>query len=172
MPADVINDADLDLDAPQGSPRVYVPAEIGHEPKTAIEALRSAQALLREEGRWGKFVYYESQAAWDPSDDPYCGSWRACAVGALQLVTLGLRYRPDLVSWRPLEDGLPFISDPDRIGVDGERVAIYAEALAALDKAAFKLGDPVGSAIYYNDRDARTRDEVLYMYDIAIGIAA
>lgn len=180
MVADVINDADIDLDAPEYTPRVYVPAEIGREPENAWDALRSAQALLREEGRWGKFIYYErSQVDYSPTDNPYCGSWKACAVGALQLVTMGLQYRPALRAWRPLEDGLVFVGD-DRIATHEEalaqlgtqRFAIYEGALALLNEAALKLGDPVGNAIYYNDRDVRTRDEVLYMYDVAIGMAA
>lgn len=173
MVADVINDADIDLNEPAASTMVYVPAEIGREPETAADALCSAQALLREEGRWGKFIYYErSQLDYSPTDDPYCGSWKACAVGALQLVTMGLHYQPGAMRWRPLEDGLAFITDADRSGSYGQRIAVYEQALALLDKAASNLGDPVGNAIYYNDRDARTRDEVLYMFDVAIGIAA
>lgn len=164
---------------PIGS-KVYVPAEIGREPESAGDALRSAKALLAEEGRWARFCYFASSHE-ATIDDPYCGSWSACAVGALQLVTLGVQYRPGWQQWRPIEDDhLPFpeiLVGQDELPRWIERHRIYTEALEHLDEAAAEIATggnrtyPPG-AISFNDTWATDREDVLAMFDVAIAKAA
>jgi hypothetical protein len=153
-------------------PRVYVPAAVGIEPRTAWDALRSARALLAEEGRWARFCYFASSHEATP-DDPYCGSWSACAVGALQLVTMGVQYQQGWGKWRPLEDDYvpPFdVVTPE----ERRRYAIYTEALALLDTAAEVCagGKGAAGAISFNDTWATNLHDVLDMYDVAIAQAA
>lgn len=49
-----------------------------------------SKAILQEEGRWMKGEEYRPDTAAVETGDPYCGSWRACAVGAVSVCTTGV----------------------------------------------------------------------------------
>lgn len=60
----------------------------GPKPKTGVEALRQAHALLKEEGRWctGE-LFTDGDPAKVFKNGSLCGAWSACAAGALGMVT-------------------------------------------------------------------------------------
>lgn len=179
---------DIAMDLPR---RVYVPAAIGHEPTTVAEALRSAHALLDEEGRWAQHVFYDNKAAGTDEyiDNPYCNGWGTCAIGALQCVTLGVERfeRPNYLSpfdhdagswqtchlWQAPEKYSGFIdgyaTDDEWAALDG-RERIYVEAHNLLDIIAAEGAADRGtfdSVIGLNDHPDTTRADVLEVFRLA-----
>lgn len=172
--------------------RVYVPEAIGAEPTTVEDALRSAHAMLDEEGRWAQHVFYNNAASDtdEYADNPWCNGWGTCAVGALQCVTLGV-YRhemPDYTkpydhatnsycmkpAWQADEDKYDrFVDDyaTEEEWADlTPRERMYVEAHQTLDRVAIQHGHE--TVIALNDSDGVTRDVVLDVFLKAAEMAA
>lgn len=176
--------------------RVYVPPAIGAEPTTPREAILSAAALLEEEGRWITGVFYNNKAADTPEyvDDPFCNGWGACAIGALQIVTLGVYRRETPDYCKPFDNDAGcfpvaphWFTDEDRYSlfVDGGALPdewdaltpaqrIYVDAHKLLDAAAINArpDDETSGIIGLNDDMGTTRDDVLAVFYAAAEIAA
>lgn len=69
--------------------KVIIPrvALYGRKPRTPGEALRQARALLAEEGQWAQGHFFEDGDPEDAYEASSCGSWSACSMGAIGLVT-------------------------------------------------------------------------------------
>lgn len=79
----------------------------GPKPKNPQDALIQARELLRQEGQWAKGHFFQDGDAQEAYDSAACGSWTACAMGAVGLVTgempisvSRITHRPDKWSWR------------------------------------------------------------------------
>lgn len=167
---------------------VYVPPTFGKEKaETAKDVLEAAALLLEEEDgkRWVRCAWYTPEASGgepaddqpEPSENPYCGSWGACADGALRIVSMGLflhdpphkkTYIPgcDCDTCSQIADGtttFEWSSDPDSKaeGYDayiGARKAAEAYMVAHPDEY---MG--MDELILYNDVKA-TREDVVDLF--------
>jgi hypothetical protein len=129
--------------------------KFGRKPRTARAALVQARNLLAEEGRWVKGTAVMNEHAL-VSDGPTCGSWGACAVGALGLVT---------GNYEPIRDHdgaiwFEFHSDTNDV---------YRAAEHVLHVVAREGGHT--SIVALNDAAGTTRDDVLGAFDKAIELA-
>lgn len=61
-------------------------SDYGPKPKTAFQVLRQAHDLLAEEGKWVAGTYFRDGDAQEAYEASSCGSWQACAMGAIGLV--------------------------------------------------------------------------------------
>lgn len=163
----------------------YLPAGYS-DPTNVVEALRAAKAVLEEEGRWCKGD--ELDAAPQDTDSnatagPFCGSWQACAVGAVGVVTTGTYLVPNSVggySWY-------IYSSP----ADSPWRTLYLDAVNALDRATlmatekhpseydtsdeleyeYEEDGSFESVVELNDHDDTTLSDVLHIFDVAIADA-
>lgn len=75
---------------PEVGKRLYLPEGIDEAPTNVHDVLVAAHALLKEEDRWTQGSWYEQSYEEDNDwSDPYCGSWKVCAEGALGAVIFG-----------------------------------------------------------------------------------
>lgn len=143
--------------------RTYLPE--GHSPpKTPQQAILAAHALLSEEGRWAQGEWFKNPARimtpYEFQDNPYCNSWRACMMGAVRIVTVGLSKKQ-------------FFPDSDQSGwafsmfsANGEArtdeaAQLYRQTEALIDGVARESGNGILDGVHYNDTYGRTREEVL-----------
>lgn len=61
--------------------------DYGPKPRSAVQALVQAHAFLSEEGQWIQNEWFADGDPAEAYEKSACGSWRACAMGALGLVT-------------------------------------------------------------------------------------
>ena len=166
-------------------PHVYIPETIGKAPTSVSEALLSAAAVLSEEGRWLQDSFYQNYL--DPDtpnykDKPFCNGWAACAIGALQVVTVGVKLRcindyskpfdatagewPKVERWTAPEDEYAYLTDtdPDDWGGDEKELTdlerIYIRAHQWLDGYTDTTGRGRG-VMSFNDDCGTTRDDVI-----------
>lgn len=59
----------------------------GRKPKTPLQVLEQAHALLQEEGRWVKNDFFRDGDPKEAYENAACGSWGVCALGALGIVS-------------------------------------------------------------------------------------
>ena len=59
----------------------------GPKPRSARQVLTQAHALLLEEGQWAAGHFFRDGDAEEAYEASTCGSWTACAMGALGLVS-------------------------------------------------------------------------------------
>ena len=59
----------------------------GPKPRSARQVLTQAHALLLEEGTWATGHFFQDGSAEEAYETSVCGSWSACAMGALGLVS-------------------------------------------------------------------------------------
>lgn len=152
---------------------IYTPAGFTGPPQTVKEALEQGRAVLEEEGRW-----CQGDEVNTDGDKPFCGSWQACAVGAVAVCLLGVEqyYSNSLrrSTWRIVSDR------------DSSLNKLYIGAVDALDDATADLYDgcelpqepfdqdaqpeyePFYGVVDKNDHNATTRDEVIAVFDAAI----
>lgn len=62
-------------------------ADYGPKPRSVVQALRQAHAFLTEEGQWITGAFFEDGDPKEAYEKSACSSWKACAMGALGLVT-------------------------------------------------------------------------------------
>lgn len=69
--------------------KVIVPRvdRYGDVPTTGVEALIQAHAFLAEEGQWARGSWFRDGDPKEAYETSACGSWQACSMGALGLVT-------------------------------------------------------------------------------------
>jgi hypothetical protein len=155
--------------------RVRRYTKFGRKPRNAVAALKQARDFLVEEGQqhWAKGAVYgdinpsktreiNSQRPTNP-DDPLCGNWGVCAVGAVALVTGDLEQQGKshvTVCHRPSRFYPPVGSLP--------RSAVYDEAVNLLDEVAEAAGH--GSIIDINDDRHTTRKRVIAYFNKAIAL--
>lgn len=69
--------------------KVIVPriATYGPKPRNAHQALKQARAFLAEEGQWVAGAWFKDGDPKEAYEKAECGSWQACSMGAIGLVT-------------------------------------------------------------------------------------
>lgn len=145
-------------------------------PENSFEAIKRARAVIADEARWTQGTEHRGL---NGKDDPFCGSWRACAIGAVGLVTIGLvNANTDPSSdWCSWGYGLDEIRPHDNEDPEEQKYAgIYRQSIDLLDRVArVKHGQGI---VGVNDRDsygwsskAQTRQDVLDIFQHAYKIA-
>lgn len=156
--------------------KVLVPYPYKTEPKTVMDALARGKQVLKNEANWVKGTEHvigggACSVNSKTADDPFCGSWAACARGAVSLVTRGV-VKQDMpsvgkVAWNaPDEFSTEFKGDPKFKQAQG----LYEAAERFLDIAAVARGRG-SSIVSLNDSDLTTRQDVLDTFDTAMRIA-
>jgi hypothetical protein len=154
--------------------RVRRYTKFGRKPRNAVAALKQARDFLIEEGQqhWAKGAVYgdinpsktreiNSQRPTNP-DDPLCGNWGVCAVGAVALVTGDLE-----------QQGKSHVTVCHRSSAWAPagslaRSAVYDAAVNLLDEVAEAAGH--GSIIDINDDRHTTRKRVIAYFNKAIAL--
>jgi len=129
--------------------------KFGRKPRTALAALKQARAFLVAEGkqRWVKGTEFRTpNTAKTPfrTDDPLCGSWKVCSIGAVALVTGDMEVHHCGVNVLPSDTVSP----------------TYTDAVKFLDRAAGP-----GGIVMANDRGITKRKDVIRYFDQAIALA-
>lgn len=135
----------------------------GRKPRNAVEALKQARDFLVAEGQdhWTKGTEMEVKSdvllerKFDP-EDPACGKWGVCAIGALALVTGDME-----VVIEQYDGEQPYAYQ----GINAEVGSVYYDAEDLLDEAAG------GSIVSLNDTPGTKRATVIKQFDKAIEIA-
>lgn len=137
-------------------------------PRTVVQALRNAKAILEREGAWMTGTWFKNEHPEVNPEDPFCNSWAVCAEGAVGIATLGVikPKRPTVAfkNWQ-FNEGPVATIDP----AAGQMYRLAVRALAAA--GAFITGDPMRAAHAYNDGVFETREQVLDWFDKAITLA-
>lgn len=60
--------------------------DYGPKPRSPKDVLQQARDLLKEEGQWMTGEFFEDGDAKEAYENASCGSWSACAMGAIGLV--------------------------------------------------------------------------------------
>lgn len=135
----------------------------GRKPRNAVEALRQARDFLVAEGKdhWIKGSEMEVKSdvllerKFDP-EDPACGKWGVCAIGAVALVTGDMQ-----VTVEQYGDEKPYAYEE----VAPSRSSVYHDAISALD------GVAGGDIVSLNDAKGTKRVTVIKRFDEAIDLA-
>lgn len=161
-------------------PKVYVPE--GYEaPKTVLDALKCGRAILSQEGRWAQGSEFDTDTPVS-NPDPFCGSWTACAIGAIAMCTMGVdvrnghHYNSASGEQSPVQYWATVVApagSPER--------QLYQAAVDALDLATAQATtytlyetDPepwdceYDNVVDKNDADGTTQAEMLGIFDLAI----
>jgi len=161
---------------------LYIPEGFDRPPETVVEALTMGLAVLREDGRWvQRELYVNPRPEEDPST-PYCNGWGACAIGGLQVVTVGLRPSYEHCVYGEVEAGTHRCNNPEcedcRVSPvwceahGGPRQEIFTQAVALLDDETMERSEGMHSSVVeYNDHDGCTFDEVEGVFVDAIRAA-
>lgn len=169
----------LDVYPEDVTPRkVLVPYPFKSEPKTVHDALRRGRKVLEDEARWVKgsehVINGNSACSIDSKqgDDPFCGSWTACARGAVSLVTRGLVQQGTYghkIFWKAADTSDFAFLKKDKKAQRAQ--ALYEAAEKALDLAVVARNGH-NNVVQLNDDSATTRTEVLAIFDTAIKMMA
>ncbi len=151
---------------------IYTPEGFTGPPTTVKEALQQGRAVLEEEGRWCQGDEFDSSG-----DEPFCGNWQACAVGAVAVTLLGVeRYTNPSGNqyWRVATKAQPelhslYISTIDAL--DNATAELY-EGIelpqGPFDQDALPEYEPFYGVVDKNDAYSTTREEVIAVFDAAI----
>lgn len=157
--AEVIVDAGI-----LGDVHYYVPNGFYDRPKSVLQVLRQARAVLVEDGRWAREFDFRSagycKADGEQPKSPFCGDWRACARGVVQILTFGASKVSDTNRWKRRTSALR----------DGDRT-LYDAAMLALKKASQDVAGVASGAydiVSFNDAYDTRLDDVLKAFDLAI----
>lgn len=165
--------------------QVLVPHPYKSEPKTVLDALLRGRKVLEDEKRWTKNTEHiiggngnRCSIDSDQAQDPYCGSWTACARGAVSLVTRGVvQVKPTATSGYGSKSVRWTAADPDdsdtKLKSDAKAVkadALYRAAEKVLDLAVV-VSNGHETIVGLNDGTYTKRDQVLEAFDVAIKIA-
>lgn len=135
----------------------------GRKPRNAVEALRQARDFLVAEGKdhWLKGTEMEVEGdvllerKFDP-EDPACGKWGVCAIGALALVTGDME-----IVVEQFDDKKPYAVEQ----INPEDHSAYHDAVYWLDEAAG------GDIVSLNDAPGTKRVTVIKRFNEAIDLA-
>lgn len=131
----------------------------GRKPRTALAALKQARQFLVDEGKdhWCKGTEFTGKRkntvapVTDP-DNPLCGNWGVCAIGAVELVAGDL-----------------FVDDEGYVS-RSYTVPVVADAIDLLNDATKASGK--GHWVYeFNDKRTTKRADVIRLFDKAIEMA-
>jgi hypothetical protein len=169
-------------------------------PTTVLEALIAARDLLVDEHRWTKAEWFCNQDPHLNPNDPFCNSWRVCAQGAINTVTIGMASADQMYEladankasgcWLSTPDqreASPWVMVSDEYELTHyhlapeEDVQLYR---ATSDALLFALNSGVSydedaeeydgaywdSIPEFNDTDETTRDDVMAAFDKAIAL--
>ncbi len=156
----------------------------GPEPTTPYEALVQARDFLAEEGQWVTGTMFRDGDPKEAYEKSFCGSWSACSMGALGLVTGEMPI--SVVHARQEWDGEDnfFFRGGDKsynkrdtpLSYEASRfLAIAGEQIFDVGTYEYALDDPVDVVINYNDgqEDGEVgRTQVIEFFDKAIQLAA
>lgn len=128
---------------------VYVPQGFKGEPQTIGEVLQRTKAALQEEDRWlqnrsAANIGLAEDGQFNP-EDPFCGSWKACLTGMVNIVTVGYSLaETENAHYLAYGNG------------NRERACKLASRTLSLLDAVAASTDGGGSAINVNDGKGRT----------------
>lgn len=156
----------------------------GSKPTTPYGALVQARDFLAEEGQWITGTMFKDGDPAEAYEKSMCGSWSACSMGALGLVTGEMPI--SVVHARREWDGeeMFYFQGGDKSYNDQDTplsyeaslfLALASEDVLGVGTYEYALSDPVDTVINYNDGQADGelgRTQVIRAFDKAIELAA
>lgn len=152
--------------------RPYIPEGYDGEPVDEVDALKRARALLAEEGRWMQGDWFQNDHPEVDPEDPFCNDWRACAEGAVLMVTVGAVRPPRQRRWLwklPRDHRLT----RERRREQSRIFEACLKLLVAAGRDRWPTMGHVKQASTFNDstQACRSRVDVLAWFDDAIALA-
>jgi len=144
----------------------WLPDGLEARPKTALQLLKAARAIVREEGRWTKTTDFRPSGTPPEQKSPFCGDWQVCARGALRVTAFGVKKSVIQGWWR--QPNASHVASTIGYKEQIRRENIYARAERALSDAARSLRPGTYNIVDLNDSNKTTHADVMNAFDLAI----